>query len=433
MTLVSRTRKILELSKAKQVCLNKSKVNEYDLPTTKVTSTSEGDKNCNTSDTKLTTVMDVNTPVSKKKKKKYNAETSLLANSEQMTPVIKKSKYNLDLDSSKKESGVTPKSSKVFDEDNSWDDPLKPGGTKIVIPNKDYKGSLKLSEPASLALNGMVTRSKSYTFTFLTKAMSKSVDGKKRKKDNNHSGKSKCMSEPRQKKVNIVLTQNKSQDIPSYLQSVKNSPLTPHDPHKKPGKGVLKKRVSLESEARLNPVQLNTQLNGRSQAAKVLVGKKRKLAMEGTSTNQEEEEVFNERRELEVENVVFSLPPSPLKTRIQVGNQVIESIDSVQISTVKNVVKNVTTDKKGRTLFNNSMKRSLLELYIKLAANPLATGKAAMSRECINIWENESIDMGGDQIKLKHLAFSYGTLGDILYRRGKGGHTAGLSYPIFKV
>ena len=106
---------------------------------------------------------------------------------------------------------------------------------------------------------------------------------------------------------------------------------------------------------------------------------------------------------------------------------------SVQISTVKNVVKNVTTHKKGRTLFNNSMKRSLLELYIKLAANPLATGKAAMSRECINIWENESIDMDGDQIKLKHVAFSYGTLGDILYQRGKGGHTAGLSYPIFKV
>ena len=154
---------------------------------------------------------------------------------------------------------------------------------------------------------------------------------------------------------------------------------------------------------------------------------------EGTSTNQDEEGVSNERRELEVENVVFSLPPSPLKTRIQVGNQVIESIDLVQISTVKNVVKNVTTDKKGRTLFNNSMKRSLLELYIKLAANPLATGKAAMSRECINIWENESIDMGGDQINLKHLAFSYGTLGDILYQRGKGGHTAGLSYPIFKV
>ena len=145
-----------------------------------------------------------------------------------------------------------------------------------------------------------------------------------------------------------MLTQNKSQDIPSYLQSVKNSPLTPHDPHKKPGKGVLRKRVSLESEARLNPVQLNTQLNGRSQAAKVLVGKKRKLAMEGTSTNQEEEEVFNERRELEVEDVVFSLPSSPIKSRIQVGNQVIESSESVQIFTVKNVVLNITTDKEGR-------------------------------------------------------------------------------------
>jgi len=259
-----------------------------DLPTSKVTSNSEGGTNCVTSDTKFTTVMDVNTPVSKKKKKmkKYNAETSLLANSEQVTPAVKKSKCNLDLDSSKKESGATPKSSKVFDEDNSWDDPLKPGETEIVLPNKNYKGSLKIAEPAkemsseSLALNGIVTPVKSYTSTFLKKAMSKSADGKKRKKDKDHTGKNKCMSEPRQKKVNIVLTQNKSQDIPSHLQSVKNSPQTPHDPHKNPVKGVLKKRVSLESGARLNPVQLNTQLNGRSQAAKVLVGKKRKSAMD---------------------------------------------------------------------------------------------------------------------------------------------------------
>jgi len=260
-----------------------------DLPTIKVTSNSEGDTNCNTSDSKFTTVKDVNTPLSRKKKKmmkKYNAETSLLAHSEQVTPVVKNSKCNLDLDSPKNESGATPKSSKVFDEDNSWDDPLKPGETEIVLPNKNYKGSLKLSEPAkemssdSLALNGMITPAKSYTSTFLKTAMSKSADGKKRKKDKDHTGKNRCMSEPRQKKVNIVLTQNKSQDIPSHLQSVKNSPQTPHDPHKNPVKGVLKKRVSLESGTRLNPVQLNTQLNGRSKAAKVLVGKKRKSAMD---------------------------------------------------------------------------------------------------------------------------------------------------------
>merc|ERR1711915_827061 len=260
-----------------------------DLPTIKDTSNAVGDTNCNTSDSKLTTVKDVNTPLSRKKKKmmkKYNAETSLLAHSEQVTPVVKNSKCNLDLDSPKNESGATPKSSKVFDEDNSWDDPLKPGETEIVLPNKNYKGSLKLSEPAkemssdSLALNGMITPAKSYTSTFLKTAMSKSADGKKRKKDKDHTGKNRCMSEPRQKKVNIVLTQNKSQDIPSHLQSVKNSPQTPHDPHKNPVKGVLKKRVSLESGARLNPVQLNTQLNGRSKAAKVLVGKKRKSAMD---------------------------------------------------------------------------------------------------------------------------------------------------------
>merc|ERR1712117_775405 len=107
----------------------------------------------------------------------------------------------------------------------------------------------------------MVTPAKpSHTATFLKKALSKSVDGKKIKKE--------------KKKVNIVETRSKSQDIPSHLRSVKNSPQTPHDPSKNPTKGVLKKRVSLESGTRLNPVQLNTQLNGRSTV------KKRKFAMD---------------------------------------------------------------------------------------------------------------------------------------------------------
>ena len=252
----------------------------------------------------------------KKKMKKYNAETSLLsANDEEATPkptivapslpVVeekndtpksekkkKKLKSNkLEFGSpGKQESGISPKSSKVFEEDNSWGLPLKPGETEIVLPNKKYKGSLKLSEtpattPESDALPGfqspMVTPAKSYTSTFLKKALSKSVDPKKSKKEKKKSmEKEKCLSEPRKKKVNIVLTQNKSQDIPQHLKSVKNSPQTPHDPSRNPAKGVLKKRVSLESGTRLNPVQLNTQLNGRSKAAKVMVGKKRKSAMD---------------------------------------------------------------------------------------------------------------------------------------------------------
>eukprot|EP00092_Neocalanus_flemingeri_P025716 GFUD01027880.1.p1 GENE.GFUD01027880.1~~GFUD01027880.1.p1 ORF type:complete len:1062 (+),score=358.52 GFUD01027880.1:60-3245(+) len=245
----------------------------------------------------------------KKKMKKYNAETSLLLHNDESTPKLtiapaflpiveekndtpksekkKKKKSNkLEFESpAQQESGVAPKSAKVFEEDNTWDGPLKPGETEIVLPNKNYKGSLKLSEPAkaaetettdTAALNGFVTPVKSYTSTFLKKALSKSVDPKKIKKDK----KDKCLSEPRKKRVNIVLTQNKSQDIPQHLKSVKNSPQTPHDPAKNPVKSVLKKRVSLESGTRLNPVMLNTQLNGRSKAAKVLVGKKRRSAMD---------------------------------------------------------------------------------------------------------------------------------------------------------
>jgi len=239
----------------------------------------------------------------KKKMKKYNAETSLLNNEDSpkkslVAPVFSSIEEKSDTPRSDKkkkklsevpaqspvanQSGVAPKSSKVFEEDNSWDAPLLPGETEIVLPNKNYKGALKMptaaSAPEEGGLNGMVTPAKqSHTATFLKKALSKSVDGKKIKKEKkkamllNEKGSS---SEPRKKKVNIVETRNKSQDIPSHLRSVKNSPQTPHDPSKNPTKGVLKKRVSLESGTRLNPVQLNTQLNGRSNV------KKRKFAMD---------------------------------------------------------------------------------------------------------------------------------------------------------
>jgi len=271
----------------------------------KLAAITESDKSAPSTPAESTTV----SAKKKKKMKKYNAETSLLVDSEkpiktsiaapaflpieEKTDTPKSEKKKKKLKSSKlefgspktQESGISPKSSKVFEEDNSWDAPMKPGETEIVLPNKKYKGSMKIPEPASTPaeadLSGMVTPAKSYTSTFLKKALSKSVDPKKSKKDKkNHLDREKCLSEPRKKKVNIVLTQNKSQDIPTHLRSVKNSPQTPHDPAKNPVKGVLKKRVSLESGNRLNPLHLNTQLNGRSQAAKVLHGKKRKSAMD---------------------------------------------------------------------------------------------------------------------------------------------------------
>ena len=108
----------------------------------------------------------------------------------------------------------------------------------------------------------MVTPAKSYTATFIKKAMSKSE-----KKDKKKAGllnlNDKCMSEPRKKKVNVVLTKNVAQDLAQHLKSVKNSPQTPHDPNKNPGKSALKKTPGSASStpSSLNPVNLNTQLS----------------------------------------------------------------------------------------------------------------------------------------------------------------------------
>merc|ERR1719187_2888820 len=97
--------------------------------------------------------------------------------------------------------------------------------------------------------------------------MSKSVTPKKKKKEISKM----TLSEPRKKKINFALTQNKSQDFVDHLRAVKSSPQTPHDPKKNPSKALLKKRSSMEAgQAKLNPVGLNTQLNARSKTAKML-------------------------------------------------------------------------------------------------------------------------------------------------------------------
>merc|ERR1712079_405721 len=148
---------------------------------------------------------------------------------------------------------------KIFDENNSWAEDLKPGETEIFIPNKKFKGPDTISGSVPGSPSPMVTPAKSFTATFLKKAMSKSdKKGEKKPKIPDH----KAMSELRKKKVNVVLTKNCAQDFSQHLKSVKNSPQTPHDPN-------------------MNPVNLNTQLNARSKAAKILNGKSsRKRAMD---------------------------------------------------------------------------------------------------------------------------------------------------------
>ena len=216
-----------------------------------------------------------------KKMKKYRAETSLVGGEGGNTTVTG--------DSSLVSVGAKPKSTKLFEEDNSWGD-LLPGESEIVMTNKNYKGSVKLAGPAVAevenALPGfpspVLTPVKSFTSTFLKKAMSKSqsVESKKSKKKTVDTNVVKlCLSEPRKKRVNVMETKNKSQDITQFIRSVKNSPQTPHDPSKNPRKSALKKspgQPQTPSEPS-NPVQLNTQLNGRSKASKHL---KRKSALD---------------------------------------------------------------------------------------------------------------------------------------------------------
>jgi hypothetical protein len=230
-------------------------------------------------------------PVSKKKKlKKYNAETSLLAAPKEDTP-LKGEKLDFGPATGKVPCNplktVLTQVFQVFEE-SAWELPLQPGEQELVLPNKKYKGSEKLTaakkEDVGTALPGFASPEiapvKSFTSTFLKKALSKSGTPKK-SKDNLKllkGGEEKSASEPRKKKINFALTQNKSQDFVDHLKAVKSSPQTPHDPKRNPAKTLLKKRDSLEAGRKLNPVGLNTQLNSRSKTAKIL--QKRAKAMD---------------------------------------------------------------------------------------------------------------------------------------------------------
>merc|ERR1712130_964279 len=200
------------------------------------------------------------------------------------TPKLKKKKM-------KKSKGVaslqdsTP--SKAHFEEPTWDSPLLPGEQELVLPNKSYKGPEKLVPPAAAPeISGFepsqITPVKSFTSTFLKKAVSKSGTPKKSKKEKlleESAKKELSNSAPQKKRINFALTQNKAQDFVEHLRQVKSSPQTPHDPDKKPIKKLLKKKESLESGAKkLIPVGLNPQLNSRSKTAKIL--QKRARAMD---------------------------------------------------------------------------------------------------------------------------------------------------------
>ena len=135
----------------------------------------------------------------------------------------------------------------------------------------------------------------------------------------------------------------------------------------------------------------------------------------------------------EVEDSLVDVPKSPFKIRVRIGDNVQDVGDSVTVTTVHKVVKNVSMDKEGVIKFNDPMKRSLLKTFVLLARNPLVTRKCHFTEQCQSIWESESIDINGDLIPLRQIATKAESLGDILHRRGKQGDTDGLKVPIQEV
>eukprot|EP00088_Acartia_fossae_P035340 TRINITY_DN363_c0_g2_i11.p1 TRINITY_DN363_c0_g2~~TRINITY_DN363_c0_g2_i11.p1 ORF type:complete len:871 (-),score=354.25 TRINITY_DN363_c0_g2_i11:199-2757(-) len=282
----------------------------------------------------LVSEVDLNKEKSKKKKKKSKKEadsqespkkSDLKSNEEELSSSEKevkksakkkkKSKDNDKAESPKKKANKENMSNgKLFDESNDWDTPLQPGEQEIVIPNKKYKGKVKLKpaaenpeendspkksepspgfkdfEPPSIGTPTM----KSHTALFLKKAMSKSVTPKKKLSQVEKLKTKVSSSESRVKRVNFALTKNTMQGMEDLVASIKSSPGIPHDPKKHPEKGLLKRSSmadadgglnesiseNLAASPMLNPVSLNTQLNSISKKGKKLIGKKRMKAMD---------------------------------------------------------------------------------------------------------------------------------------------------------
>ena len=98
-------------------------------------------------------------------------------------------------------------------EEPTWDSPLLPGEQELVMPNKCYKGPEKLAPPAvAPEINGFessqITPVKSFTSTFLKKAVSKSGTPKKIKKERllaESANKELSNSAPQKKRINFHL------------------------------------------------------------------------------------------------------------------------------------------------------------------------------------------------------------------------------------
>ena len=139
-------------------------------------------------------------------------------------------------------------------------------------------------------------------------------------------------------------------------------------------------------------------------------------------------------QDFDIENPILSLPKSPFKNIVRVGGEHnIISDSSIEVATIQTVRKRVKVNSRGNIAFTDPMRRSLLKLYCLVADNPLVTTRAAMINQSEKIWNNHSIDIKGDLVRINQIANSPATLGDIVWRRGKGGCAKGLKHCIFEV
>merc|ERR1712010_189229 len=124
------------------------------------------------------------TPTAESPKASTESTLKSKASPSEETPRLKKKKMKKSKGMASLQEG-TP--NKVFEEP-TWDSPLLPGEQELVLPNKSYKGPEKLAPPAAAPeISGFepsqITPVKSFTSTFLKKAVSKSGTPKKSKKE----------------------------------------------------------------------------------------------------------------------------------------------------------------------------------------------------------------------------------------------------------
>jgi len=151
------------------------------------------------------------------------------------------------LEKKKDKKKMNEEGGKLFAESDDWDEPAAPAQP---VGFKDF-ASPTVTTPGK----------NTHTAQFLKKALSKSNTPKKKLSQVEKLKTKASSSESKAKRLSWALSKNMSTSERDLLLTIKSSPGIPHDPRKKPEKGLLKTKTAPRTPQNENPVQLNTQLN----------------------------------------------------------------------------------------------------------------------------------------------------------------------------